>query len=232
MEIPKTLLHGTDARILSMSAEERNEMREACVSVSDTLFEYYEPLLEYHFGRGFGFQGIQAFMHKFLEEDGKFTWYHNLKDKLTCWSSRKNGSPLYQYEADVTYLTIVESFACDFSWRARFFGEVGAIAHTLYYGYTKIFPKDFLKGVIDEEAVRKVEDFANGTPQPIIIQIPYSDLQPQLLEYEHGLRVGDYLFANNLRYRGSLDLNKFPQMSMDDFIKENDVRDPYAFLRK
>ena len=42
-----TLYHGTDARILSMSKEERLQYKKECDLIIDTLYPFFQPLLKW-----------------------------------------------------------------------------------------------------------------------------------------------------------------------------------------
>lgn len=228
----KEFLHGTDARILAMSKQERAKLRDICIRLSNALWEFYEPLLENHYGRGYGFQGIECYIRKFIENDGTYPKYYNLRDKLACWSAKRNGNLEYQYEYDCTYLTTEDWKACDYARRAAQFGEVGAVANTLFDGFTKIFPPSFVehvKNIVSIADVTTLLDFVNGKAEPIILSIPVTSIDTNNLECADGKDiniVGNY--ETDFRYNSDLNLNNFGYESLDSFIKTRNVINPFG----
>ena len=197
-----TLYHGTDARLLSMSKEERAAFFSDVDLALDYLWTIWKPLCEktmpreLYYSNG-QFKGTIPRSLSFLEskkqqflDAGEDVLYYNLHEKVNMWSWTEQGAELYQYGA--LYLTFSKDTARNYARQSFAGGERGLIVYRMLEGI------DFLGislGNPDEKishAIQKVQSF--GEPdrkEPIIVTM--NDIDPGLLLSEKGEPVNELL---------------------------------------
>ena len=125
-----TLYHGTDARMVAMSVDERNEFFLNCRNAIDNLWELYKPLFQEldsvdtafdHYPRRLPKREIYKYK-ELLESKDRFLYY-NLVEKLNMIDYWKQGIQQYQY-GDL-YLTALEMKAERYAMRSFAGGELG-----------------------------------------------------------------------------------------------------------
>lgn len=175
MEQKIKLYHGTDARIVRMSAEERKDMKDFCKMVATTLRRYFPAHLAC----------LELFKQP-LAYDTDSTTYLNLLNALTLCDGMNSNSPNYNY--DYFFVANWGSIAENYARRSFAFGEIGLMAYRildvcLKMGMKKWGPyplRDFCKRIID---------FAEGEPQPVVFA--FDDLDLNCVERANGKKITD-----------------------------------------
>ena len=217
-----TLYHGTDARIVEMTKEERLRYLNDCNLVIDALFPICKPLLQWEPVEGVlngqkitGFEYALKKYEKLLNEKGGQYTYLNFFEKLTMIDGRNNGSGWYQYND--LYLCSSKMTAFRYAQRSFAGGETGLNAFRLIEGFDIIFAD---KNDLDSKvvaAVDSVKEFAKEeNERPVIITI--EDVDVSCISYEDGkpLLEGDIermlVFRRNhdykFRYNKAVDLSR------------------------
>lgn len=186
-----TLFHGTDARIIEMTNEERLEYLDCCNMVIDALYPLFKPLLTW--------EKVECVVNgekivcyeyplklryeKVLNEKGGQFMYTNLLEKLKMIEARYNASALYQYGS--LYLCDKKSSAMRYSQRSYAGGETGLMAYRLIEGVEHIGFDTPYKSAQVEKAVAAVKEFGKeGSEKPAIVTI--SAIDPAYLSFEDG----------------------------------------------
>lgn len=81
----ESIYHGTDARILAMTAEEKEEWKKICIELATTLRPYFPDVY------------YLTIFKKLFENGGREDIYWNLCDTITRHDAMKNGNQEYQY---------------------------------------------------------------------------------------------------------------------------------------
>ena len=149
---PKTfpeLYHGTDARIVKMSSEERRQYFEHCEKVIDFLFPYYDKLATTYekveiweggllLGYGSERQLDKRFKDKLEQIPGLF---YNLHNAITLIQGRNSGNGQYQYGS--SYVTSMRERAVNYARRSFAGGELGLIAFRYIQGLEFVEFEDY-----------------------------------------------------------------------------------------
>lgn len=203
MSIP-ILYHGTDARIIAMSDNERHAYFNVCTEVKDYLWSIFKPYYENEMVETI-IHGYKAFVQHLkieryrdyiIEHSDEITW-RNLYEKLMMCDSNERGSQLYQY--GYLYLTGDMNKAKRYAFNSFAGGEIGSIAYRLIQGAE-------ILGWIDNEDIKKgidtIKTFAEAKATPIVI--PVSDLDINYLFGEKGNPIVCqeewYFKGGNFRY--------------------------------
>ena len=201
-----TLYHGTDARILSMSKEERLQYKKECDLIIDTLYPFFQPLLKWEKteikvdGKTiFGYEyPLKLKYGKILNEKGGMYMYQNLFEKLAMIDCRNNNAGLYQYEN--LYLCSSKLGAADYASKSYAGGELGLIAYRLIQGadiinFENFRPNSNIKSIMD-----RIREFAKeGNEKPAIVTIENIDVD--YLSFEDGKPIEKDNFAEWLEPR-------------------------------
>lgn len=201
-----TLYHGTDARILSMSKEERLQYKKECDLIIDTLYPFFQPLLKWEKteikvdGKTiFGYEyPLKLKYGKILNEKGGMYMYLNLFEKLKMIDCRNNNAGLYQY--DNLYLCSSKLGAADYASKSYAGGELGLIAYRLIQGadiinFENFRPNSNIKSIMD-----RIREFAKeGNEKPAIVTIENIDVD--YLSFEDGKPIEKDNFAEWLEPR-------------------------------
>ena len=229
------LYHGTDARIVEMTKEERQRYLDDCNLVIDALFPICKPLLQWEPVESVlngqkitGFEYALKRYEKLLKEKGGEYTYINFLEKLTMIDGRNNGSGWYQYHD--LYLCSSKRTAFWYAQRSFAGGETGLNAFRLIEGFEIIFADNNYLDSKVLTAMDSVKEFAKeGTERPVIITI--EDVDISCISYEDGkpLLEGDIermlVFRRNrdykFRYNKAVDLCrcKVEPLSKDLFEK-------------
>lgn len=151
-----SLYHGSDYRIYRMSAIQRAEMREKCLSVAKSLYELYLPLM----------QELKSF---FAKEEKNM--YLNVYEKVCMFGAYLESSNMYSYESEGIYLTSLPHKASDYAHRAFAFGEVGLTAYRMIQGlkYINIDERRLSSNL--QKAISEIEYFAKESAEPVVFAI-------------------------------------------------------------
>lgn len=200
------LYHGTDARILSMSKEERLQYKKECDLIIDTLYPFFQPLLKWEKteikvdGKTiFGYEyPLKLKYGKILNEKGGMYMYQNLFEKLAMIDCRNNNAGLYQYEN--LYLCSSKLTAANYASKSYAGGEMGLIAYRLIQGadiinFENFRPNSNIKSIMD-----RIREFAKeGNEKPAIVTIENIDVD--YLSFEDGKPIEKDNFAEWLEPR-------------------------------
>lgn len=201
-----TLYHGTDARILSMSKEERLQYKKECDLIIDTLYPFFQPLLKWEKteikvdGKTiFGYEyPLKLKYGKILNEKGGMYMYQNLFEKLAMIDCRNNNAGLYQYEN--LYLCSSKLTAASYATRSFAGGEMGLIAYRLIQGADIINFENFRPNSNIQSIMNKIREFAKeGNEKPAIVTIENIDVD--YLSFEDGKPIEKDNFAEWLEPR-------------------------------
>lgn len=225
-----TLYHGTDARILSMSKEERESFLSDIDLARDYLWTIWKPLcvktlirkLYYPNGKLKGttlMSFLESRKQQFIDA-GEDALYYNLYEKVNMYSWTEQGAELYQYDA--LYLTPSKEKAKNYARRSFAGGERGLVVYRMLEG------ADFLElplGTPNENtlrAIQKVKSFAE-TAAPIPVIVTLDDIDPDYLLTEGGKSASRYIERvvnalkngetppdNSFRYMKDVDLSIYP----------------------
>ena len=201
-----TLYHGTDARILSMSKEERLQYKKECDLIIDTLYPFFQPLLKWEKteikvdGKTiFGYEyPLKLKYGKILNEKGGMYMYQNLFEKLAMIDCRNNNAGLYQYEN--LYLCSSKLTATSYATSSFAGGEMGLIAYRLIQGADIINFENFRPNSNIQSIMNKIREFAKeGNEKPAIVTIENIDVD--YLSFEDGKPIEKDNFAEWLEPR-------------------------------
>ena len=201
-----TLYHGTDARILSMSKEERLQYKKECDLIIDTLYPFFQPLLKWEKteikvdGKTiFGYEyPLKLKYGKILNEKGGMYMYQNLFEKLAMIDCRNNNAGLYQYKN--LYLCSSKLTAASYATRSFAGGEMGLIAYRLIQGADIINFENFRPNSNIQSIMNKIREFAKeGNEKPAIVTIENIDVD--YLSFEDGKPIEKDNFAEWLEPR-------------------------------
>ena len=201
-----TLYHGTDARILSMSKEERLQYKKECDLIIDTLYPFFQPLLKWEKteikvdGKTiFGYEyPLKLKYGKILNEKGGMYMYQNLFEKLAMIDCRNNNAGLYQYEN--LYLCSSKRTAASYATSSFAGGEMGLIAYRLIQGADIINFENFRPNSNIQSIMNKIREFAKeGNEKPAIVTIENIDVD--YLSFEDGKPIEKDNFAEWLEPR-------------------------------
>lgn len=181
------LYHGTDARMIEMSFDERQTYLNACKQVVDYFGERFLPyytnwdMVETIIDGRIAFiskRRIEKYKDYIIQHSGATLWY-NIIEKLSMYELNNENCQLYQY--DCLYLTGDYNKAANYATRAFAGGEIGLIS------YRFIQLAEILKNEIRYEefdAIKKIKAFAEAEPCPVLI--PFSDLDANYLLTDKG----------------------------------------------
>ena len=182
-----TLYHGTDARIIEMTNEERRQYLDDCNLVIDNLHPLFKPLLVWEKVEQV-VNGEKRYIYeyplklkyeKILNEKYGPYMYLNLLEKIGMLDARNNDSGFYQYKD--FYLCALKSTAMRYAQRSYAGGETGLNAYRLIQGFDVIFSgKHDLDGDV-MSAMDKIRDFAKeGNERPAIVTVEDIDISLEL----------------------------------------------------
>lgn len=185
------LYHGSDARIIEMTKEERGQYKNDCDLIVNSLFPLFKPLMSYEKVERI-LNGEKIYVYEtplklryqnLLNEKGGQHMYINLFEKLTMIDARNNGSELYQYND--LYLCASKLTAINYARRSYAGGETGLNAYRLIQGAEIIGFENMYADPNVKRAAERIKEFAKeGNERPVIITI--DDIDPCFLFYEDG----------------------------------------------
>ncbi len=185
-----TLYHGTDARIIEMSGDERKQYLADCNLVIDALFPYFKPLFQQekvekiiNNEKCYVYEyGLKKYEKALNDKNGPYGYY-NLLEKIMMLDARKNGSGLYQYND--LYLCSSKDTAIRYARRSFAGGEIGLNAIRLIEGVDVITFNDLDLDDNQNRAINRVRDFAEvGNERPAVVTIENIDIN--YLTFEDG----------------------------------------------
>ena len=221
-----TLYHGTDARILSMSKEERSSFLTDIDIALDYLWTIWEPLIQKTMIRELRwpngeFKGtvpisfLESRKQQFIDA-GQEILYKNLYEKVSMFSWTKEGAELYQYGA--LYVTMSKKTAADFARRSFAGGERGLIVYRMLEGIAFLGIPLGNPDKRTTDAIQRVKAFADANDAaPVIVTL--KDVAPCDLLTESGKPAdamlqlvldSGILIEPSFRYVKEIELSLFP----------------------
>lgn len=190
MLFEKTLYHGTDSYVASMTEEERQDMKQKCFLVIEMLFNLYEK-------------------NEYLKYFDKPTENKQINDLNSIYlqvESLMNKSSSYEY--DCTYLTQEIEKAIYYSKIAYHYGELGYFAWEMLKGL-ELTGYTLPENITEEQqaAINSIIGFADHNPEPVIYV--FKNLPLENLMDEMGCKE---IINPNVRYIGQLDFSKADSM--------------------
>lgn len=166
IKIP-TLFHGTDAKNIRMTPEMRSKYKDDCILVLDYLYPFFE-MNSKDMGKMLG--------------DEKCTKYPMFWKAFICIGGFMNGNTTYQYGN--FYLTNIKSRAIDYAYSSFAGGELGMMAYEIYQAALKIGFKNWNPSSDVESAAKRIMDFAEIPPEPVLFS--FDDIDVNYLKLENG----------------------------------------------
>lgn len=160
----ESIYQGTDARILAMTLEEKEQWKNDCIELADMLRPYY-PDVYY----------LEIFKKR-LEDGGREDIYLNLWDAITRYDAMKNGNKQYQYGE--IYLTNGFDMAKSYAYGSFAFGEVGLNAYRMLEA-ARFFGFEFPSNTRGSYLSARLWTFAHDNPEPVVLtfhNVPCDDL--------------------------------------------------------
>ena len=199
-----TYYHGTDARIVAMTKEERCKYKETCEIALDYMWTFYQPYADKSLAR-------ISELKESLDAENDNVLYYNVAEKIRMNDLRINDNQLYQYGS--LFLTTLDWRAENYAYRAFAGGEIGLIAYRLYQGIKKIQFEGWNPNDKVKTALNMIEEFANDTPKPVVFA--FGHLKKEFIRNENGNIIDDELLeklgyeygCQNIRYDGELKLD-------------------------
>lgn len=163
--------HGTDARIVSMTDDERKAFAKDIDVALSYMWSFFEP-----------YKFRMDELKDILEYDKDNTLWLKLYDALIHYGAMEIGNEQYQYGS--FYLTNFLGRAASYAMESFAFGESGFNAYYMIKAAEKINfegwnpPKDVIS------AIHRIKAFANDIPQPVVFK--FIDIDYHLLQHENG----------------------------------------------
>ena len=167
------LYHGTDARIIKMTEEERNNYINICHAVVNYLWSFFKPLFQE--------RKLEHYKDMLSPKDNP-NLYANVYEKLSMVDMMNNGCQQYQY-GDL-YLTSCGFSAANYSRRSFAGGEIGLIAYRMIEAAETIGFDGLYKNNTAVYDIKTVKQFALEESEPIVIKV--RDIDPLLLQEDTG----------------------------------------------
>ena len=192
-----TLYHGTDARIVSMTEEERKSRKDLCKEVATQMWSYFEP----------HFENMHTLKAPLKFEEDQILWL-NLYNALVSYKAKINGNEQYQYGDDCLYVTNWDEMAKRYAGRSFAFGEIGLIAYRMIEAHKMIIGRENWKETLGAtEIMKQFLDFADAKEEPVIFEIKDYDIDYLRLEDNRELDELGFRANRAFRYNKHIDLD-------------------------
>ena len=206
-----TLYHGTDARMVAMSVDERKKYFLNCRNAIDDLWELFKPLLQEldsvdtavdHYPWRLPKREIDKYK-ELLESKDRFLYY-NLVEKLNMIDYWKQGIQQYQY-GDL-YLTALEMKAERYAMRSFAGGELGLMVCRLVES-ADIIGIDYSKSK-EINAIERVMQFAldEVNYDPVVFKLSNVPIRNLLTDEGKPLNEEISTLCQDFRYVGDYNL--------------------------
>lgn len=213
-----TFYHGTDARILSMSKEERLSYLADVDLALEHLWTIWEPIchktvikeLRYPNGEFMGtlpISYLKSIKQRFIDA-GEETLYYGLLSHVSIMDWSKQGAPRYQYGA--LYVTGSDRKASLFAHDSYAGGERGIIAYFMLKGAAFL---GLSLGNPDNrtyQAIQRVKSFAEAKEREPVIVVLNDVALEDLLSEGGGPVMGPIISGESYRYMKDVDLSLYP----------------------
>ena len=210
------LYHGTDARLVKMSQEERNEYLNYCNLVIDYFWRLFEPYYSSFETQQVTINGnktsvqvrtIEKYKPLFEAQD-KIGVYYNLIEKLWMIETTRNGNEQYQY-GDL-YLTSSKLKARDYALHSFAGGELGSIAQRLILAAELMEVEQIDMDEKTRKAIETIKSFTNNPEVicPVIVKVP--NIEIKYLKSDKGEQLEwmtDHFTHQDFRYSKKIELS-------------------------
>lgn len=208
------LYHGTDARLVKMSKEDREQYMRSCSIVIDTLWDLLEPLLQSEQKEtiingkpAFIWQEkIEQYKDVIIEKTNNPYGYYNVREAINCIGGKKSNNRLYEY-GDL-YLTKLRPIAADFARMSVCGGEYGKNAYRFIQAVESI-GLEYYKDISDD--IQRIKCFSEDLENhaPVVIEMANIDLKYLLTENGDTIdKLGSRFFhRTNYRYIKDIQLD-------------------------
>lgn len=193
--------HGTDARIVSMTDQERQKFTKEIHEALSFMWSYFEPYLN-------RFDDLKNY---YQDE----TSWKNLCDALTRYNSMRHGNTLYQY--GFFYLCNFKQRAAEYALRSFAFGELGLNAIHILCGAERIKFKNWFPSYEMEQIFTNIHKFAEEASQPIIFA--FDNIDVNYLYDETGEKLTKENLDTFLTSSGSFRYTKDVKLELSNSIK-------------
>lgn len=189
--------HGTDLKVLNMTAEQRSMLKVACCSI----IKRWGDCMGYLYG--------SETAKTLIEESNCPISYKDFADAYCAFHENINGDKDYEYPDDVIYLTQFKIDAIDYANHAFAVGELGFIAY-VFCKVGEIVAPDQLSE--QEKCFVKFVECCDRMP----VVLKFTDIDINLLRFEDGRELQPEFIERltkgekwcSYRYLGSLPMNK------------------------
>lgn len=206
-----SLYHGTDARIVSMSDNERAAYKKGCLLVVDYIWDVFREEYDYHLMRNYR----QPLGYDARTAEPWHPWLR-LVGAMNHIGGYKNGNQQYDYSS--FYLTGLRNRAIDYARDAFAGGESGMIVYDFVKAIEIVKPSCWNPSGPILEAINKIMEFGEATASPVLFR--FDDLDFNLIETDSGEKdpeaVSLMIEYGSLRYTGDivLDLSKAEYLNL------------------
>lgn len=185
------LYHGTDARIVMMTDDERQQYLDHCKNVIDYLFPFYDKLATTFEMVQDEFQGQVRFFNRCLLDirykdkleqiPGLFS---NLHKSITLIQARNRGNRQYQYGS--FYVTSMRGIAVSYALRSFAGGELGYAAYNYIRGLECVKLESYNPSRDIIRSMGIVGEFAGDEGQHDPVIFTFKDIDIDCLQNERG----------------------------------------------
>lgn len=184
------LYHGTDAKMIRMTKEERQVHKSYC----NHAIEYLYPKFKEKYYNGLFWKvDITSFDTETAE---------GIEEALNKYCFMSNGSDFFQYPDGILYLTSLFGNAKTYAKDSFAGGELGYIAYFMCKAAAGLF-FDLKPDGITANAIEYVLEFGNKKREPVVI--PVTGLNLGFLKTENDESI--FITNQNYRYSGPLELD-------------------------
>ena len=218
--LPFFLFHGTDAKMVGLSKEDRDSLFIIFRDVIDTLWPSFEPIIDSLIATGLP-RPVGVALTESEEEA-----YRRIMSDLTTLNMYKSGNQMYAY-GDF-YLDVSLEQAIGYAKLASHGGELGRLAHSILEG-AKILGFDMMS-LGGEEFYRNagtVLQIAEMQAEPVVFAFVHLELE-KLRNMQGGpvdwVGMGGNQPTQHFRYLGEVELDWEHATYVGDYDRLSDLR--------
>ena len=210
------LYHGTDARIVKMTDDERRQYLNHCENVIDYLFPFYDELATTFEQVQEEYQGEVRFSSRCLL-DTRFKdnimqiphLYMGLHNSIISIQARNRGNGQYQYGS--FYLSSMRQMAINYAIRSFAGGELGFVAYRFIQGLECVEFSDYHPSQDIVHSMDIIKDFASDESQHAPVLFTFKDVDINFLQDDKGNPLppdfDDYDIGRAFRYINDVHLS-------------------------
>ena len=207
--------HGTDLKVLNLTAEQRNMLKAACHSIIKRWGNCMWILFN-----------SEAATKMLIENSKSSISYKDFTEAYCAFHANINGDKDYEYPDDVVYLTQFKIDAIDFAKQAFAVGELGFIAY-VFCKMGEIVAPDQLSE--QEKCFVKYAECCDRMP----VVLKFTDIDINLLRFEDGRELQPEFIERlkkgekwcSYRYLGNLTMNKENAIPCKDLDLSDEIDD-------